>query len=295
MHFSIYPAVRQPIAEIFSMKIAGLVLLASTLAPSALMAQNNFFTSWESRVKATSAKQPGWAVPVFAPTSTIVQLARFDAQHQWSSTRTETWNYDSGKGFNFIPFARAEFDINLPPLIQHNTPKAVDGAGDFSMVMKYRPFAGAAEHHNYSTAFQMIFTVPTGSYKNGTPVSTLTPTVVAGKGYKKFDLQSSLGAILPTSSSLSIGRTIQWNTVAQYQVGKFFWPEVEVNASYFHLGPNDGKNQTFITPGFMISKIKLNHDPKSRLALVAGTGMQIATSSFHAYNHNLVLTSRIIF
>ncbi len=277
------------------MKMTGLVLLLSTLAPTTLLAQTNFAKSWEARVKKTSAKQPGWAVPVFAPTSGIVQLVRFDAQHQYTATHYETWNLDSSKGFNFIPFARTEFDINVPPMILHNNPKVPDGAGDFSMVMKYRPFAGTAEHHNFSTAFQMAFTVPTGSYKNGAAVSTITPTVVAGKGYKKFDVQSSIGAILPTSSVPTIGRTIQWNTVAQYQVGKYFWPEVEVNASYYHLGANDGKNQTFITPGFMISKIKLNHDPKSRLALVVGSGMQIATSSFHAYNHNVVLTSRIVF
>jgi hypothetical protein len=277
------------------MKFAGLLLLFSSVVPSTLMAQNNFFQSWEDRVSATSAKQPTWAVPVFAPTSGIVQLARFDAYHQITPTLTTTWNYDAGKGFNFIPFARTEFDINLPPLIQHNNPKVADGSGDFSMVMKYRPFAGAAEHHNYSTAFQMAFSVPTGSYKNGTAVSTVTPTFVAGKGYKKFDIQSSIGAILPTSSVPTIGRTIQWNTVAQYQVGKYFWPELEVNASYFHLGANDGKNQTFLTPGFMISKIKLTHNPKNRLALVLGSGMQIATSSFHTYTHGLVLTSRVVF
>jgi len=284
-----------PFAEIITMKFTGLLLLFSSIAPTALMAQNNFATTWEDRVKATSARQPGWAVPVFAPTSGIVQLARFDALHQWTPTRTETWNFDNSKGFDFIPFARTEFDINLPPLVQHNNPKVVDGAGDFSMTMKYRPFAGSAEHHNYSTAFQMTFTVPTGSYKNGTAVSTINPTVVGGKGYKKFDIQSSIGAILPTSSVPTIGRTIQWNTVAQYQVGKYFWPEVEVNASYYHLGANDGKNQTFVTPGFMISKIKLTHDPKSRLALVLGSGMQIATSTYHAYNHGLVLTSRVVF
>jgi len=45
----------------------------------------------------------------------------------------------------------------------------------------------------------------------------------------------------------------------------------------------------------MISKIKLNHDPKSRLALVRGSGIQIATSTYHAYNHGVVLTSRIVF
>ena len=101
--------------------------------------------------------------------------------------------------------------------------------------------------------------------------------------------------MLPTSPVPQIGRTIQWNTVAQYQVGKYLWPELEVNASYYHLGPNDGKNQTFLTPGMMLSKIKLTRDSKSRLGLVLGSGIQIATSPYHAYNHGLVLTSRVVF
>jgi hypothetical protein len=101
---------------------------------------------------------------------------------QYTSTHTLTWIYDNGKGVNFIPFARTEFDINLPPCIQHDTPKAADGAGDFSMIAKYRLFAGDNEKGNYSTLAQLAFSVPTGSYKNGTGVSTITPTVVLGKG-----------------------------------------------------------------------------------------------------------------
>jgi len=160
-------------------------------------------------------------VPVFGSPSTIVQLARTDFVRQYTSTHTLTWNYDNGKGVNLIPFARTEFDINLPPYIQHNAPKVLDGAGDFSMIAKYQPFAGDNEKGNYSTVVQLAFSVPTGSYKNGTAVSTISPTVVAGKGFGNFDVQSALGALLPTSSVPAIGRTIQWNTTAQYQVGKY--------------------------------------------------------------------------
>jgi hypothetical protein len=279
-----------------SHKAASAALFAAILAFGSITAraQKNFFSSWEDRVRATSARQPAWPVPVVSPTAVIVQLARTDFVRQYTPTHTTTWNYDNGKGVNFIPFARTEFDINLPPYIQHNNPKVADGAGDFSMVAKYRMFA-ASEGGNYSTAVQMAFTVPTGSYKNGTAVSTITPTVVGGKGFGHFDIQSALGAILPTSSSDTIGRTIQWNTVAQYKVGKYFWPELEVNSSYYHGGPNDGKNQTFLTPGMMISKVKLRSDPRDRLALLFGTGMQIATSSYHGYNHGLVFTTRMTF
>jgi len=222
-------------------------------------------------------------------------LFRTDVVRQYTSTHTLTWNYTNGKGFNLIPFARTEIDLNLPPYIQHNSPKVADGAGDFSVVMKYRPFAGNAEQGNYSTAVQLAISVPTGSYKNGTAVSTLTPNVIAGKGFGRFDVQSAIGAVLPTSSVPTIGRTITWNTVAQYRANNYLWPELEVNSSYYFQGANDGKNQTFLTPGLMVSKIKLRHDPKDRLGLIFGAGMQIATSSFHTYNHGLVLTGRITF
>ena len=271
-----------------------LVLLCSLIPPT-VSAQSSFFHAWEDRVRSTSAKQPAWPVPVVGSSSTIVQLARTDFVRQYTSTHTLTWNYDNGKGVNFIPFARTEFDLNLPPYIQHNTSKVADGAGDFSVIAKYRPFAGDSEKGNYSTLAQLAFSVPTGSYKNGTAVSTITPTVVLGKGFGKFDVQSALGGTLPTSSVLQIGRTIQWNTVAQYKVGKYFWPELEANASYYHGGTNDGKNQVFLTPGLMVSKIKFRKDPKDRLGLVLGAGMQIATSSYHSYNHGLVLTGRIVF
>ncbi|MBS1798718.1 MAG: hypothetical protein JSS95_02720 [Acidobacteria bacterium] len=264
------------------------------IAHSFASAQTGFFKTWEDRVRATSARQPAWPVPVVAPSSVIVQLARADFVHQYTSTRTETWNYGNGKGINLIPFARTEFDINLPAYIQHNTPKVKDGTGDFSVVAKYRMFA-RSEGGSYSTAVQMAFSVPTGAYKNGTAVSTITPTVIGGKGFGKLAVQSAIGGVLPTSSVPAIGRTILWNSVAQYKVGRYLWPELEANASFFHGGPNDGRNQVFLTPGLIVSKIKLRKDPKDRLGLVLGTGMQIATSRYHSYNHSLILTGRLTF
>lgn len=277
------------------MKLAIFLTLLSSLFPPVLTAQTNFFQSWEARVRATSARQPAWPVPVVTPSSGIVQLARVDFMRQYTSTHTLTWNYDNGKGVNFIPFARTEIDLNLPPFIQHNNPKVADGTGDFAMVVKYRPFAGGEEQGNYSTAVQVAISVPTGSYKNGAAVSTVTPTVVAGKGLGHLDIQSAIGAVLPTSSVQTIGRTVTWNTVAQYKVGQYLWPELEVNSSYYHSGPNDGKNQTFMTPGLMVSRIQFRRDHKGRMGLIFGGGMQIATSHYHSYNHGLILTSRVTF
>jgi hypothetical protein len=99
------------------------IAVFAVLGSSVGAAQMNFFKAWQDRVRSTTARQPAWAVPVVSPSSVIVQLARVDFVHQYTPTHTETWNYDNGKGINLIPFARTEFDINLPPYIQHNTPK----------------------------------------------------------------------------------------------------------------------------------------------------------------------------
>lgn len=271
------------------------ILAVQAVSGSICFAQDNFFSKWENRVRKTSSKQPGWAVPVIAPHSGIVQLVRTDFVRQYTSTHFLTLNYDNSRGFNFIPYYNTEIDINLPPYIAHNNPKVVDGAGDFSMVLKYRLLASNAEQHNYMASFQVAGVGATGSYKNGGARNSINPTLITGKGFGKFDIQSSLGGTLPTGSITTIGRTIVWNTVGQYKVGKIFWPEVEVNSTFYNRGPNGGKNQTFVTPGLMVSKLKFRKDPKDRLALVFGAGMQIATSSYHNYNHGLVVTSRITF
>jgi hypothetical protein len=186
------------------------------LSVAAVVGQGNFFTKWQDRVRKTSAQQPGWAVPVVAPTSGIVQLARIDVVHQWTSTHTSTWNYGNSKGFNLIPYYKTEVDVNLPHLVQHNSPKAIDGAGDFSMVLKYRPFAGGAERGNYSTSFQVAATGATGSYKNGTTRTTINPTLIMGKGFWTVrcaiepwgDFAGWLGAHDWTDDCVEHGRTV---------------------------------------------------------------------------------------
>jgi hypothetical protein len=107
---------------------------------------------------------------------------------------------------------------------------------------------------------------------------------------------SSVGGNLPTGDTVKLGRTVAWNTTAQYRIHKFIWPEVEDNATFFYGGKNDGKMQNFVTPGITFSKFKFHpHDAKSRLAIAFGGGEQIATSHLHTYNHELVFTARLIF
>ncbi len=254
-----------------------------------------FASTWEMRVKKTSSQQPAWAVPVFAPSSGLVQLIRFDAIRQYAPTHTTTWNMDGGKGLNFIPWYRTEVDFNLPPFIAHNTKTAIDGPGDFSLLLKYRVLAANESRGSYSISAGLAGSAPTGSYKNGLAAGTITPTLFVGKGFRAFDVQSAAGVALPTEFTASMGRPVTWNTAFQERVKRIFWPELEVNSTFFRGGLHDGKAQTFLSPGFEVSKVKLTTKETSRLAVVFGVGEQIAVTHYHTYNHGLSFTSRLVF
>lgn len=143
---------------------------------------------------------------------------------------------------------------------------------------------------------QLTATLPTGSYSNGSTDAAVSPTLLAGKGFHNFDVISCAGGSLPTGDTAKLGRSAAWNTVAQYRIHRFVWPEIEDNATYFFGGKNDRKMQNFLTPGITFSKFKFHpEDPASRPAIALGAGEQIATSQLHTYNHNLVFTARLLF
>lgn len=267
-------------------------LLAWTIS---LSAQDNFFQKWEARTTQTQSKQPGWSVPLFAPYPMLIQVFRADFTRQITPTRTSTWNYGAGRGLNLIPGFNSEFDVYYPPYLQHNS-KTTDGFGDTTFLYKYRILSANQKQGNYALSMQLVASIPTGDHTNGSTDASISPTLLAGKGFGRFDVISSVGATLPTGDTLKLGRSIAWNTTAQYHMGKYLWPEIETNATYFLGGKNDGKSQNFITPGITTSRFKFRPgDERSRLGIAIGAGMQIATSQFHSYNHQLLLTSRLIF
>jgi hypothetical protein len=248
-----------------------LFLLVATT--STLLSQDNFFAKWESRASAAQAKQPSWPPPLISPYPMLIQVFRADFLRQITPTLTSTWNYGASRGLNLIPGFNSEFDF-----------------------YKYRFLSRNEKEGNYMLSAQLVASIPTGSHSNGSPDSAVSPTLLAGKGYGKLDVISCLGGTLPTEETNKVGRSIAWNTTAQYHLSKWVWPELESNTTWFFAGKNDGKKQNFITPGIVFSKFKLRpDDPQSRTGVAFGAGMQIATSQFHAYNHELAFTTRFIF
>ncbi len=272
------------------------LLLSTVLAFSApLAAQQGFFANWEQRTSQTQAKQPAWPPPLITAYVGLIQVDRSDFYRQTASNLTQTWNIDGSKGLNLIPVANTEVDTNLPPYFFHSTPKVLNGAGDMSFLLKYRFLSGNAQHGNYVVSASILGTIPTGSYKNGSTDASVGPTVGVGKGIRWFDVQSTLGASLPVEDTAKLGRSIAWNTALQAHVAKYFWPEVEFNSTFYKGGANDGKRQVFATPGLLAAHKLKPEDEHSRLAVCAGAGMQIATSQFHTYNHEIAVTTRFLF
>lgn len=282
---------KKPVSWLISLASLGAALLQCIPLGNA---QSGFVHQWEQRVSKTTSEQPSWPVPVATAPSGLVQLARFDAVRQVTSTHTETWIYGNSKGFDLIPWYKTEVDITLPSYIEHNSTSR-DGAGDWLLLAKYRFMAGGPSHGNYSLSASVNGTVPTGSYKNGSSDGSIAPTLYGGKGFGRFDAQSSVAMTIPTGHTARSGRPIVWNSVVQYRATRLIWPELEFNSTYFRGGPNSGRIQAFITPGIMISKIKFSREPKNRSAFIFGGGMQIATSESHSYDHAIIATGRISF
>ena len=48
-----------------------------------------------------------------------------------------------------------------------------------------------------------------------------------------FDIQATVAAVLPNSDAAVLGHQIQTNVAFQYHLLKIFWPEFEVNWTYW--------------------------------------------------------------
>ncbi len=279
-------------------KLIPLAITCGALATSVLSAQtqsSNFFDNWQHRASVAQSKQPSWSVPLNQPYPMLIQVLRYDAARQITPTHTDTINFGSSKGLNLIPGYNSEVDVYPPSYFEHNSASR-DGFGDPTFGYKYRIASGNESHGDYIVSAQLFATIPTGSYSNGSTDAVLTPTLETGKGYRRFDVISCLGGTLPTGDVLKLGRTIAWNTTAQYKIGHYFTPELESNATYYYGGKNDGKAQNFLEPGLTAGKFKIHPgNETSRAGFAFGAGMQIATSQFHSYNHALVFTSRFLF
>jgi hypothetical protein len=265
--------------------------LAFFLASTFSSAQDGYFADWFSRVDKTQAEQPRWVTPLATTTPRLEEEVRYDQLWQENAKGVTTDNYDGGKGLELIPFEKVEVIFNLPPYLDHDSPTTKNGFGDVAFLVKYRLLSASKEHGNYILTAFLGWSLPTGSYSNGGKHAVITPTIAYGKGLGEFDLQGTFGIAFPVADSDLVGRNYLWNNAFQYRVFKKFWPEVELNSTFFQQGDHDGMKQNFVTPGLVIGRLHL----WNRVGFTIGGGYQIATTHFHTTNHNSILSVRFPF
>lgn len=267
---------------------------AATNAKAGTPAPSTFAQRFLAHTYEMSKIQPLSTTPFVLPDPRLVQYARFAVSHQYTPAGTQTINYGSAHGGGVILYHRFQLDFAPPSYIVHNS-TVKDGSGDATLLVKWRVASSGPAHHNYVVTADLAKSWATGSYSNGSRTGVFTPIVAVSKGFgnKNFVL-SSLSATLPTGKIKTQGRTIMWNEAYQAHPISWFWIDVEDNASFYKGGANDGKVQNFLTPGFFVTLRRKSWAPTHPFISV-GEGMQIATSHYHAYNHNLISDFRFVF
>jgi hypothetical protein len=275
---------------LFNSALAGVSVLL--LGASAVSAQQSFAERFSAHNTEMNALQPSLITPLVAADPRLIQYARFSTSHEYAAAGTETVSYGNARGGGIIAGDRFEFDWMPPAYIQHNS-AAADGFSDTSTVVKYRIASGNAKHGNFDVAAMLSHCFATGSHKNGGSTDSFGPTLVGGYAFRRFDAISALGGTMPTGKIAAQGRSIAWNSLMQAHASRHVWFEVENNATFYFAGSHDGKMQNFITPAFYVVRSK-EWKPTHPFLIFDG-GMQVATSGFHTYNHNLISEVRVLF
>lgn len=255
-------------------------------------AEHGFWARWFRRSDRAKAEQPHWPTPIATTTPRLDQAIRYDIS--WSQPKpggTNAMTFGNNKGIELIPLPHLQVITAFPSYIVHHNPATPDGWGDLQLLVKYRFLSANEEHGAYVFSAYMTATLPTATNDNGVASVVLTPSIAYGKGWGFFDVQGTIGAVEPLRNTSTIGRTYNWSNTFQFHVLPHVWPEIEVNRSWFSGGKNDGRSQTFLTPGVMFGKFSMT----DRVGLSFGGGVQIAVTQFHTTNHNAIFTVRTPF
>jgi hypothetical protein len=253
--------------------------------------KRGFFRSWLHMAAETQAKQPDWLSPLATTSGRLKQELRYDIWDQPSSAGNRTYQFGGGKGLEFITSPRIQILAGIPSYALHSPDGPPGGFGDLPLMLKFRIVSAGRGEGNYLLTFILGAMAPTGSRRYGAGDAVLTPTLAFGKGWGRFDVQSTFGANLPTGRTAKLGRQFQWNTAFQYQSAWKLWPELEANSTFYKTGPNAGDKQVFLTPGLGFGRVRL----RKGFRFSSAAGLQIAVTKFHTYDHRWMFSERISF
>ncbi|TWB31892.1 hypothetical protein [Nitrospirillum bahiense] len=258
--------------------VSSLLVLGALAGPARAAgtdAISDYFNNWYARVDQAQSTQPSWVTPLVTVTPRLEQEFRFDQTNQYQGTGAMVRNYGGGKGLELIPTATTEVVLNIPPYQVRSNVKPVQGFGDDPVLLvKQRLLSANAEQGDYIVTAFLGFQAPTGIKAFTNDAWLVTPTLAAGKGFGRFDVQGTVGVAIPMAHENTIGTAVATNVTFQYHLDDYFWPELEVNDTYWSGGLRDGKNQVLLTPGIIFGRFPLGGHSKANF----GFGYQFAVS-----------------
>jgi hypothetical protein len=253
--------------------------------------KRHFFRAWLDLGEKVQATQPDWLSPLATTSGRLKQEFRYDIWDQPANGGNRNYQFGGNKGLEFITSSRTQILIGVPTylLISPNGPPA--GFGDLPLMLKFRISSAERREGNYLVTFLLAATAPTGSHRYGAGEAVVTPTMAFGKGWGRFDVQSTLGVNLPAGDTAKLGRQVLWNTAFQYRAAWKLWPELEANSTFYTTGKYAGERQLFLTPGLGFGRAHL----AGRFRLSSAVGVQIAATQFKTYNHRWMFSTRVSF
>jgi len=253
--------------------------------------ERTWFRSWLGLADRVQALQPDWLSPLATTSGRLKQEFRYDIWDQPSAGGNSTYQFGGNKGLELITSSRTQLLVGVPTytLVSPNGPPG--GFGNLPLMLKFRISSAERTEGNYLLTLIVAATAPTCSHRYGTGDGVVTPTLAFGKGWKNFDVQSTVGTNMPTGDTHKWGRQVLWNTAFQYQTRWKLWPEIETNSTFYETGKYAGSTQLFLTPGLGLGRVNL----AGRFRFSSAAGMQLAVTKFHTYDHRLMLSTRVSF
>ena len=219
------------------------ILPPATASAATLDSIEDYFTDWFARATRIQSEQPHWVTPLVTVTPRLEQEVRYDQLFQSYRDGLAIDNYGNGKGLELIPYQDIEAIIGMPAWLSRNTPRNVDGFGDWPFLVKLRLLSANEEHGNYIVTAFMGFSVPTGrkSTATGTRCSrrlSRLEKVSATSMSNRRSVSRFLTAVTPLSS----GSGCRWRGI----------PPSSITFSNFtgrSLKPTTPGSRTAATPG----------------------------------------------
>lgn len=253
--------------------------------------KRRLFRSWLRMAAKTQTAQPDWLSPLATTSGRLKDELRYDVWDQPSTLGNRTYQFGGNKGLEFITSSRTQILLGVPTYTLASPNGPPGGFGDLPLQLKFRVASAERNEGNYLLTFILAATAPTGAHRYGAGDGVVTPMIAAGKGFGRFDVQSTFGASLPTGNTSRLGRQLQWNTAFQYQTAWKLWPELEVNSTLYRTGPHAGNQQVFLTPGLGFGRAHL----RKGFRFSTAAGLQIAVTGFHTYDHRWMFSERLSF